>query len=82
MATTVQVVENLTVGKFINIEGKRCEVEAISFSQAITKNQGLEELLEVMSDDLITRGVINKKDGQYYWSEDGEPLIAEEDFED
>jgi len=81
MATTIQVVENLSVGKFINIEGKRCEVETISFSQAITEKQGLERLLEFISDELITRGIINKKDGQYYWNDDGKPLIAEEDFE-
>ncbi len=83
MATTIQVVENLNVGKFIEIEGKRCEVEAASFSQALTEKASMEELFQIMSEELIDQKIITKgQDGQFYWCESGEPLVSEEDYED
>lgn len=82
MATTIQVVENLRVGKFIEIEGKRCEVEMASFSQALTEKAVQDELFKVMKDELIDRGIIKEDVGQLYWCESGEPLIAEEEYED
>lgn len=70
MATTIQVVENLTVGKFIEIEGQRCEVEAISFTPAITENAHLEELLDAMSDELISLNLIDRDEaGNFFWKE-------------
>ncbi len=83
MATTIQVVENLRVGRYVEIDGVRCEVEAVSFCQAITNSQATEELLEVMAAELMARGVIEKEaDGRYFYCEDGSPLIADDDFED
>ncbi|GHX29980.1 TPA: hypothetical protein AB5C23_001254 [Vibrio cholerae] len=83
MATTIQVVENLTIGKFIEIEGKRCEVEAISFTPAITENARLEELLDAMSDELISLNLIDRDEaGNFYWTETGESLVQDEPYED
>lgn len=83
MATTIQVVENIQVGKYIDIAGKRCEVEAISFSQAITEKCTLEELVTAMSEELIEREIIGKDQaGSFYWTESGEPLVPDEQYED
>ena len=82
MATTIQVAEDLLLTKYIDIGGKRCEVEAFSFSGAITEKACLESLFQVMSDEMIDRGIVFNKDGQYFWSEDGSPLIGDEDYED
>lgn len=83
MATTIQVVENLQIGKYIEIGGKRCEVEAVSFSQAITEKFTLEELMIAMSEELIEREIIRKDQaGSFYWIESGEPLVPDEPFED
>ncbi len=83
MATTIQVTENLSVGKYIEVEGKRCEVEMVSFSQALTQKSALEELVNVMSEELIEQDIIGKRDdGSYYWRASGEALIADEDYED
>ena len=82
MATTIQVADDLILAKYIDIGGKRCEIESFSFSRAITEKACLESLYQVMSDEMIDRGIIFKKDGQYFWSEDGLPLIGDEDYED
>lgn len=83
MATTIQLTENLNVGKYIEVEGKRCEVEAVSFSQALTQKSAFEELIKVMSEELIEQEIIGKrKDGTYYWRESGEALIPDEDYLD
>lgn len=83
MATTIQVTENLSVGRYIEIEGKRCEVEVVSFSGALTKKASMEELLAVMTEELIERDIIAKgDDGSLYWKESGEPLVPHEDWED
>ncbi|CAH7152361.1 hypothetical protein [Vibrio alginolyticus] len=55
IATTIQIVEDISVGRFIDIEGKRFEVEAISISQAITVKASQEGLLEVMKTALQER---------------------------
>lgn len=82
MTTTIQVAENLTISKYMEIDGVRCEVESASFTPAITIGQTNEELLKVMADELIDRGVIKKEYGQYYFCESDEPLIPDEDWED
>lgn len=83
MATTVQLTENLRVGKYLEVEGKRCEVEAISFTPALTNKAMLEELVSVMAQELIEQDVINKReDGAYYWRASGENLIPDEDYQD
>ncbi len=83
MATTIQVVDNLSVGRYIEIGGQRCEVEAVSFSQAITNGQANEAMMNAMANELIELKVIRKgEDGQYYFCEDGAPLVEDEDFED
>ncbi len=83
MATTIQVVENLTVGKFIEIEGQRCEVEAFSFSPSITENARLEELLAAMSDELISLNLIDRDVvGNFFWTETGESLVQDEPYDD
>ncbi|HCG7597288.1 TPA: hypothetical protein NJ434_004020 [Vibrio parahaemolyticus] len=83
MATTIQVVEDIPVGRFIEIEGKRCEVEAISFSQALTEKASQEELLKVMTEELLEQGLIAVDQvGAYYWKESGEYLIADSDYDD
>lgn len=82
MTTTIQVSENLTISKYMEINGVRCEVEAASFTPAIFEGQANEELLKVMADELIERNVIKEERGQYYFCESGEPLIPDEDWED
>ncbi|HAS6258254.1 hypothetical protein [Vibrio vulnificus] len=82
MATTIQVVEDLTVGKFIDIEGKRCEVEAFSFSQALTEKMAQDEIFQVMKNYLIEEKIITDKNGQLYWCDSDESLLPEEDYED
>lgn len=83
MATTIQVVENLRIGKFVKIDGKSCEVESISFSQALTEKAALEALIEAMAEELKEQDVIGiGQNGQYYWRATGEPLVPDEDFED
>ncbi|MFA0631004.1 hypothetical protein AB4589_25160 [Vibrio sp. 10N.222.49.A3] len=82
MATTIQVTENLNIGQHADINGQRCEVEAVSFYQAITAGHAAEELMNVMAHELIQREIIKVEGGQYYFCEDGEPLIADEQFED
>ncbi|MGR5557875.1 hypothetical protein ACQKQC_16520 [Vibrio fortis] len=63
IATTIQIVEDISVGRFIDIEGKRFEVEAISISisisQAITVKASQEGLLEVMKTALQERDLID-----------------------
>lgn len=83
MATTLQIVENLRTDKYVTIDGKRCEVERVCFSQAISQKMALEELVKVMSDDLLERKVISRdKTGTFYWVESGEPLIPETEYQD
>ncbi len=83
MATTIQVVENLRVGRYIVIEGQRCEVERSSFSKAIDQKFALEELVLVMSEELQNRGIIKKDQaGTFFWTDSGEPLIQEDQYED
>ncbi len=83
MATTIQVVEDLTISKFIEIEGQRCEVEAFSFTPAITENARLEELLVAMSDELISLSLIARDEsGNFYWRETGELLVQDEPYDD
>ena len=83
MATTIQLTENLSVGKYLEVEGQRCEVEAVSFSQALTQKSALEELVAVMSEELVEQEIIGKDQaGSFYWKASGEPLIPEEDYED
>jgi hypothetical protein len=38
--------------------------------------------MNVMAHELIQREIIKVEGGQYYFCEDGEPLIADEQFED
>ncbi len=83
MATTIQVVENLRVGRYIEVDGQRCEVERSSFSKAIDRSFTLEELVSVMSEELLKRDVIARDQaGTFFWKESGEPLIPESEFED
>ncbi len=82
MATTIQITENIRIGRYIEIDGKRCEVERSSFSKAIDQKFTLEELVDVMSKELIRREVIKADNGSYYWVETGEPLIEPQDWED
>lgn len=83
MATTIQLADNLSVGKYIEVEGKSCEVEAFSFTQALTQKAMLEEHVNVMSQELIERDIIGRReDGTYYWCESGEVLIPEEEYQD
>lgn len=81
MTTTIQVAENLTISKYMEINGVRCEVEAASFTPAIFEGQANEELLKVIADELIERNVIKEERGQYYFCASGEPLIPDEDWE-
>ncbi|MGR5365929.1 hypothetical protein [Photobacterium damselae] len=83
MATTIQLVENLTVGKFVEVDGMRCEVEAVSFSQSITESAAQEELLDVMKAELLKRNIIDcDQSGIYFWVESGENLIPDQDYGD
>ncbi|KAB0482375.1 hypothetical protein F7Q91_02930 [Vibrio chagasii] len=82
MATTIQVVENLRVGKNVTIDGQRCEVERTSFSQAISQKMAFEELNKVMADELLERKIIGRdKTGVFYWVESGEPLAPEVEYQ-
>lgn len=79
MATTIQVVENIQVGRFIDINGTRCEVEAISFNTAITNGNTNEELMRTMASLLIERDIIKvNSSGQYVFSENDQPLIQDD----
>lgn len=82
MTTTIQVAENLTISKHMEINGVRCEVEAASFTPAIFEGQANEDLLKVMADELIERNIIKEEHGLYYFCESGEPLIPDADWED
>lgn len=83
MTTTIQVVDNLQIGKYVTIDGKRCEVERTSFTPAISQKMSFEELIKVMSDELLKQNIIGKDDaGAFYWIETGEPLIPELDYQD
>ncbi|OEF61221.1 hypothetical protein A1OW_20330 [Enterovibrio norvegicus] len=83
MATTIQVVENLKVGRYVNIDGKRCEVERVSFSMAICEKMAFEEMFTVLSAEMHSRGLIKKgDDDNWYWSDSGEPIVPHEDWED
>ncbi|WP_274882425.1 hypothetical protein [Vibrio harveyi] len=48
MATTIQITEDIEVGRFIDIAGQRCEVEAISFSPAITEKNAQESVGDLL----------------------------------
>lgn len=83
MTTTIQVVENLTIGKHVNIDGKRCEVERTSFVPAISQKMAFEELVKVMSGELLERNIIGQDTtGAFYWIDSGEPLIPEVEYHD
>lgn len=83
MATTIQVVENIRVGRYIDIGGQRCEVEAISFTPAITEKASHEALLEVMKSELLNLKIIDiDQGGQYYWKESGEHLVPDTEYQD
>lgn len=83
MTTTIQVVENLRVGKHVTIDGQRCEVERTSFSQAISQKMAFEELNKIMAAELLERKVIEQdKTGVFYWVESGEPLVPEVEYQD
>ncbi|HBI3715633.1 TPA: hypothetical protein K4M41_004450 [Vibrio parahaemolyticus] len=83
MATTIQVVENLQVGRFVNIDGQRCEVERVSFSMAICEKMAFEEMFIVLSKEMSKRGLISQgDDNNWYWTDTGEPIVPVEDWED
>lgn len=83
MTTTIQVVDNLRVGKYVTIDGIRCEVERTSFAPAISQKMSFEELIKVMSDELLKQKIIGKDDeGAFYWIETGDPLVPELDYQD
>ncbi|PMS91925.1 hypothetical protein [Vibrio parahaemolyticus] len=82
MATTIQVAEDVRIGAFINIEGKRCEVEAASFTKALTEKASQEELLNVFTEYLTDEGVIKLVDSQYVWCDSNQPVVPDEDYED
>lgn len=78
MATTIQVVENVTIEKYVDINGVRCEVEAVTNELTITQSRANEELLRAMASTLLMMNVIQKReDGQYYFVESGKPLVPE-----
>ncbi|SHO54367.1 hypothetical protein [Vibrio quintilis] len=75
MTTTIQISEDIRVGRQIEIDGSLCNVEAISFTPAIEEKSKLEQLIEVMSEELIEQETIGKRDdGSFYWRASGEPL--------
>ncbi|PSV01025.1 hypothetical protein [Photobacterium kishitanii] len=83
MATTIQIVENLQVGKYVEIDGKHCEVEAVSRSLAITEKSIYKDLFEVMSNELLSREIVTKdRTGTFYWTKNNKPLIVEDWYED
>ncbi|MCG9575430.1 hypothetical protein L1D14_04185 [Vibrio tubiashii] len=83
MTTTIQVVQDLKVGKYVVIDGTRCEVEHTSFTPAITQKLALTELVGAMSQELMERNIIKRDDtGSFFWVESGEPLIEETEYQD
>ncbi|MCY9861506.1 hypothetical protein OTK49_03115 [Vibrio coralliirubri] len=83
MATTVQVVENISVGNYVCIDGVRCEVEASTNELTITQSLGNAELLLVMANKLLEMNVIQRADdGQYYFVNSGKLLVPELTYED
>ncbi|HDI3289797.1 hypothetical protein [Vibrio cholerae] len=83
MATTIQVSENISVSKYIEINGQRCEVEAVSFSPAITEASAKDAIFQAMEQEMLERKIIQKnEDGQYVLCDSGDLLIPEEDWED
>ncbi|HHY0551900.1 TPA: hypothetical protein ACVU5P_004219 [Vibrio parahaemolyticus] len=82
MATTIQVTENLRIGKYVEINGKRCEVEKVSFTQALTVKDGLEELFNALTERLIDDGVVKVVNSQYFWCDNDEPVVSDELYSD
>ncbi|PSV00658.1 hypothetical protein [Photobacterium kishitanii] len=83
MSTTIQIAEDLSVGRFIEIKGQRYTVESVSFTKALTKNNNQEALLEVMKNELIERGAIDTDQaGQCFWMETGKYLVPENDLDE
>ncbi|EOX3456109.1 hypothetical protein ACPFUK_003324 [Vibrio cholerae] len=83
MATTIQVTENISVSKYIDINGQRCEVEGISFSPAITEASAKDVIFQAMEQEMLERKIIQKNEkGQYVLCDSGDLLIQEEDWED
>lgn len=83
MATTIQVAENVEVGKYVDINGTRCEVEAVTNELTITQSRAKEDLILAMASTLLVMNVIRKdKNGQYYFVESGNPLVPEVAYTD
>ena len=83
MATTIQVVEKLTVGRFVTIDGQRCEVERASFSKAIDEKMAYEELFAALIHEVHKRGLVKQGDDeQWQWVDSGEPIVPQQDWED
>ncbi|WJT09266.1 hypothetical protein [Vibrio harveyi] len=83
MATTIQITEDIEVGRFIDIAGQRCEVEAISFSPAITEKNAQEEVLKSLTERLLEEQVIEVDHmGQLFWKESGTPVVSDEPWDD
>ncbi|EKO3414745.1 hypothetical protein N2V14_004097 [Vibrio fluvialis] len=83
MATTLQLVENVRTGRFVTIDGQRCEVERASFTKAIDEKIASEELFTAMIQGAHNRGLINQDDDrQWCWVDTGKPLVSSEDWED
>lgn len=82
MTTTIQIAEDIEVGRFIDIAGQRCEVEAISFSPAITERNAQEEVLKSLTERLLEEQVIEVDHmGKLFWKECGTPVVSDETWE-
>ncbi|EKA7348924.1 hypothetical protein [Vibrio vulnificus] len=83
MSTTIQVVENVTVKRFVTIDGQRCEVERASFSKAIDEKMAYEELFVALIQEVHKRGLVKQgDDDQWFWVDSGEPIVPQQDWED
>lgn len=77
MTTTIQIAtDDISISRNIEVNGNTYEVEAFSFSPAITELSEKEELLTIMANHMIADGTIQKDQaGCYYWVDGGDYLI-------
>ncbi len=81
MTTTIQVTNDLDIARYIEINGVRCKVEAVSFSGAITEANATEELLRAITERLIEEKILTVDSlGSYRWGDSGELVIPDEDY--
>lgn len=56
MATTIEVKQDLALGRSVTIDGVECEVTAMSFTDALSKESRMDEIVELLNDLLDCGG--------------------------